>query len=69
MSKAAASPSPDALLEARLKCLEAALQLRTPGTSAEVAVGIAEVFWQWVKPEPAAEAPEKKADNRTTPAR
>lgn len=62
MSKA--QPSADAVVEARVECLKAALELRTPGTSADAALAIAEQFARWVLPEPGKPEPKQRAENR-----
>ncbi|MCC6718394.1 MAG: hypothetical protein IT555_10970 [Acetobacteraceae bacterium] len=57
MSKLA---SPDAILGARVSCLDAATAIRTAGTSADATTAIAEIFWAWVS------QPMPVADNRRT---
>jgi hypothetical protein len=42
--------------ELRMRCLEAAMGLRTPGTSARASCDIAAEFFAWVNEEPPAPA-------------
>lgn len=53
----------------RLEALRCALQFRTPGTTPEQTVAIAQVFFEWLEPPVLMSAPAAAGNFRAAPAR